>query len=146
MQGPLLILLAFCMGVMLAVYLPVNSMAAQHLGSPITANMLFFFVAFFTSIFILFVFGDYQMLWNLKTMPFYMFLPGMVGALMILGTTFLIPKIGARNLFIMLITGQIMMGIAISHFGALTSPKDPVTLKKMIGVVIMLIGSVLATF
>ena len=95
--------------------------------------------------FILFIFGDYQTLSNLKTMPFYLFLPGFVGALMILGTTFLIPKIGARKLFIMLISGQIMMAIIISHFGALASPKDPVTLKKMIGVVIMLVGSVLAT-
>jgi transporter family-2 protein len=146
MQGFLLILLAFFMGLMLAVYLPVNSMAAHHLGSPMTANILFFFAAFLSSIFILFVFGDYQTLWNLKTMPFYMFLPGFVGALMVLGTTFLIPKIGARKLFIMLISGQIMMGIIMSHFGALASPKDPVTLKKMIGVVIMLIGSVLATF
>jgi transporter family-2 protein len=134
------------MGVMLAVYLPVNSMAAHHLGSPITANILFFFVAFFSSIFILLVFGNYETLSNLKTLPFYMFLPGFVGALMILGTTFLIPKIGARKLFIMLISGQIMMGIIMSHFGALASPKDPVTLKKMIGVVIMLVGSVLATF
>ena len=146
MQGLLLILLAFFMGIMLAIYLPVNSMAAQHLGSPMTASILFFFVAFLSSIFILFVFGNYQTLWNLKTMPFYMFLPGFVGALMVLGTTFLIPKIGVRKLFIMLISGQIMMAIIISHFGALTSPKDPVTLKKMIGVVIMLTGSVLATF
>ena len=146
MQGLILILLTFCMGVILSVYLPLNSVAAQHLGSPITANIPFFFVAFFSSIIILLVFGDYKTLSNLKTMPYYLFLPGLVGAFIVLGSTFLIPKIGARKFFIMIISGQIMMGIVISHFGVLASPKDPVTLKKMIGVVIMLIGSVLATF
>jgi transporter family-2 protein len=63
-----------------------------------------------------------------------------------LGTTILIPHIGARKFFILLIAGQVLMAIVVSHFGLLESPKDPVNMKKMIGAVLVLSGALFSTY
>lgn len=139
-----MLLLAFTMGAMLAVYLPMNSMISHYVGSPITTNVIFFLIALVTSLVVLALFGDFRTLYSLNKVPSYLFLTGVVSAFMILGTTFLIPKIGARRMFILIVSGQIMMAMLVSHFGALGSPKDPVTLKKMVGALLLVMGAVLS--
>jgi len=37
------------------------------------------------------------------------------------------------------------MGIIISHFGILESPKDAVTLKKMLGALLIVVGALIST-
>jgi transporter family-2 protein len=138
--------LTFFMGIMLAVYLPANSVVARHLGSPITALIPFFFMALATTIVILLIFGDYRTFFRVKNLPFYLFLPGFAAAFMVLGTTFLIPKIGARNYFILGIAGQILTSMFLSHFSLLASPHDPITIKKIAGALLLLSGAVLSTF
>ena len=64
---------------------------------------------------------------------------------MILGTTFLIPHLGARKFFILLISGQIIMAIVVRHFGILESPKDPISMKKVIGASIVVMGAFIST-
>ncbi|MDB9822842.1 DMT family transporter [Deltaproteobacteria bacterium] len=142
----LLISLTFLMGIMIAMYLPMNSSVARYLGSSITASIPFFFMATVTTIALLFIFGDYKMVLKIKNLPGYLFLPGFLAAFMVLWTTFLIPKIGARNFFILIIAGQILMSMFLSHFGLLESPQDPITLKKLLGALLVLAGASLSTF
>jgi transporter family-2 protein len=121
-----------------------NSTVSKYLGSPITANISFFVVAFIVSILIFAFFGDYKTLFKLKEVPPHLFLTGAGAACMILGTTFLIPKIGARKFFILVVAGQILMAMAISHFGILGSPKDTISLKKIMGAILLLLGAVIS--
>ena len=144
MQTSLYILLALLMGIMLAIYLPMNSSVARHLGSPIAASIPFFLIALITSIFLLFLFGDYGTILNIKNVPSHLFLSGFMAAFMLLSTTFLFPKIGARKYFILVLTGQLVMAIFLSHFGLLESPKDPITIKKLLGASLMFVGAVLS--
>ena len=99
-----------------------------------------------TVILILLISGRFHTINYLNNVPAYLYLAGFVSAFVVLGTTFLIPHIGARKFFILLITGQILMAIIISHFGVLESPKDPITMKKMIGAVLVLAGAVFSTY
>lgn len=133
------------MGIMLSVYLPMNSSVARHLGSPIAASIPFFLIALITSVLLLFLFGDHGTILNIRKAPSYLFFAGFMAAFMILGTTFVLPKIGARQLFIVLLAGQIIMAMILSHFALLESPKDPLTIKKLIGASLMFVGALLST-
>ena len=146
MQTTFYIALAFSMGLIMSVYLPMNSSVARYLGSSITANVTFFLVALLTSIFIFFITGQFHTISHLKDVPVFLYLTGFVSAFVVLGTTFLIPHIGARKFFILLVTGQILMAIVISHFGLLESPKDPISIKKVIGAVLVLAGAIFSTY
>jgi bacterial/archaeal transporter family-2 protein len=138
------LIIAFLMGAILSTYLPMNSSASRYLGSSIAASFSFFIVATATSLLILLFSGQYQCLTKLKTVPVYLHIAGIISAFFIVGTTFLVPKIGARTFFILLVSGQILMAIAISHFGLLESPQDPVTIKKMAGALLVIAGAVLS--
>ena len=142
MQTIFYIILAFIMGIIISIYLPINSSVSKYLGSPITANISFFMVAFIISVLIFAFFGDYKTIFKFKDVPPYLYLTGAGAACMILGTTFLIPKIGTRKFFILVIAGQILTAIVISHFGVLGSPKDTISSKKIIGAILLLIGAV----
>ena len=145
MQTSLYIGLAFLMGIMMSIYLPMNSSVSRHLGSSITANVTFFVVALVTSLFLFIAFGKVETVYKLKAVPIWLYLTGFISAFIVLGTTFLIPHIGARRFFILLIAGQILMAMAVSHFGLLESPKDPINLTKIIGATFVFVGVILST-
>jgi transporter family-2 protein len=46
---------------------------------------------------------------------------------------------------ITLLAGQVMGGLIMSHFGWLGSPVQPITLTRLLGVLVMIGGVVLAT-
>ena len=145
MQTSLNILMAVLMGVMLAVYLPMNSVVARYLNSTIAASIPFFLIALITSILLLFLSGGSATILNIKSVPPYFFLAGFISAFMIVGTTFLIPRLGARQLFIVVLAGQLIMAMVLSHFGFLESPKDPITMKKLLGASLLFVRGVLST-
>ena len=145
MQTPLYILLAVLMGIMLAVYLPMNSVVARHMNSPIAASIPFFLMALVTSIVLLFLSGGFATILNIKNVPPYFFLSGFISAFMIIGATFLIPRLGARQFFIVVLAGQLIMAMVLSHFGFLESPKDPITMKKLLGASLLFVGAVIST-
>jgi len=146
MQTTIYIVLAFAMGLIMSIYLPMNSSVAKYLGSTITANVTFFFVALLTSVLTLLLSGKFTAINHLKDVPAFLYLTGVISAFVVLGTTFLIPQIGARKFFILLITGQILMAIVVSHFGLLESPKDPINMKKMIGAILVLTGAIFSSY
>ncbi len=145
MQAGLYTLLALCIGAVISIYFPMNSAVSRYIGSPLTANISFFLVALATSILLFAVWGEVETLGNVRQVPSYLFLTGFISAFIVLGTTFLIPKLGARQFFILTIAGQIIMAMVVSHFGVLESPKDPVTLKKIVGAVLLFSGAMVST-
>ena len=146
MQTTLYLVLAFAMGLIMSIYLPMNSSVAKYIGSSITANVIFFIVALLTSALIFLLSGQFDTIRHLKDVPAFLYSAGFVSAFVVLGTTFLVPHIGARKFFILLITGQILMAIVVSHFGILESPKDPINMQKMIGAVLVLSGAIFSTY
>jgi transporter family-2 protein len=141
MQNIMTITLAVSMGIIMSIYLPMNSSVSKYLGSSITANVTFFTVALFTSIGIFFIFGEFHSLYHIKEVPIYLYLTGFISAFIVLGTTFLIPYLGARKFFILVVAGQILMAVLVSHFGILESPKEAVTIKKIIGAFLVIVGA-----
>ena len=70
---------------------------------------------------------------------------GAMGATLVFGIAWLIPQIGAGPMTIMLLFGQIVSAMTLSHFGWLGSPVQPVSMTNIIGALIMVGGIVLAT-
>jgi bacterial/archaeal transporter family-2 protein len=144
MQTLLFIGAAFVMGMIMSIYLPMNSSVSRYLGSSIAANVTFFLVAFITSLLILFFSGDTGAVYRFRQVPVYLYLTGFISAFIVLGTTFLIPYLGARKFFILLIAGQVGMAIVVSHFGILESPPDPISARKLAGAVLVIAGAMIS--
>ena len=68
-----------------------------------------------------------------------------MGATLVFGIAWIIPQIGASNMTLMLLAGQILSAMTLSHFGLLGFPVQPVSLMNIIGALVMLGGIFLAT-
>ncbi len=84
MQTTLYIVLAFAMGLIMSIYLPMNSSVTKYVGSSIAANVIFFIVALLTSTLIFLLSGRWDTINHLKDVPAFLYLAGFVSAFVVL--------------------------------------------------------------
>lgn len=140
-------LLALGMGAAISIYLPMISQSARILGAPVLGNVPFFAVAFLSSVVLVFVTGHkLPTMAKLAEVPAWLFIAGVVSALMIFGSSYLVPRIGTGALFVLLVAGQIIIGAVINHYGLLGVPEQSISTVKLSGTVLVLAGAVLVSF
>ncbi|MCB2137550.1 MAG: DMT family transporter [Rhodobacteraceae bacterium] len=140
-------ILAMAMGAAISIYLPMIAQSARILGAPILGNVPFFGIAFATSI--LLALGSGHRLpgpAKLAEVPAWLFLAGIVSALMIVGSSYLVPRIGTGALFVLLVAGQIIIGAVINQYGLLGVPAQAISAPKLAGTLLVLAGAVLVSF
>lgn len=83
-------------------------------------------------------FGDLPRLSN-----WYLYLGGVLGVVILAAPIFLIPKIGTAPTLTGLVLGQLLLAVAIDHFGLFGIPKLTINLAKAIGIMFVGIGAYL---
>jgi len=76
--------------------------------------------------------------------PSWLWLGGLFGAIALTGNVVLFQEIGSLQTTVLPIMGQIIMSVVIDQFGLFQSPINPLTLAKIIGLTIIIIGVVLS--
>jgi transporter family-2 protein len=72
--------------------------------------------------------------------PWYAWTGGLLGAVYVVGAIFLIPRIGAAAVVALLIVGQMLMSLALDHFGLLGVPVHEANLPRLGGALLLLSG------
>jgi transporter family-2 protein len=75
--------------------------------------------------------------------PPWLWLAGLMGAIVVTTITFAAPRIGTFATIGLLIAGQLAMGVAIDALGLFGLNRIPVTSGRVIGLVLLAVGSVL---
>jgi len=133
--------LAFLLGAMISIYQPMNGSVSRATGSPLLANVIFYFIGCMTSVVMLLASGGLRFVPKLRTVPPLLYTAGIMSALMVLGTIILLPRLGARRLFILQVSGQVLLAMVVAHFGLLGLPQDPLNARKLAGAAIVLVGA-----
>ena len=142
-----LYLLAVLMGAVMSIYIPMISQSARIMGAAVMGNVPFFFIAFVTSVVVALISGVRgDSFAKIAQVPPWLFLAGVMSAGIIVGATFLVPRIGTGALFVLLVTGQILAGMLINHLGLLGVPEQPITATIGIGALLVIGGAALVTF
>ncbi|MCW5978344.1 MAG: DMT family transporter [Bryobacteraceae bacterium] len=145
MRAPLYILTVL-LGVVLAVHLAMNGKVGASIANPRVANAVFWFIGALTAVVIGLTGWRQGALAPIAKVHPLLLTAGALGACLVFAIAWLIPRIGAGPVMISLLAGQILGGLVMSHFGWLGSPVQPVTMMKLLGVLVMIVGVVLATF
>ena len=138
-------LLTVFLGVVLAVHLAMNGKVGSALQNARVGNALFWCIGAVGALVI--GLGGWRSgaLEPLKQVHPILLTAGILGACLVFAIAWLIPRVGAGNVMIMLLAGQVIGGLVMSHFGWLGSPVQPITVVKVVGVLVMIGGVVLAT-
>jgi transporter family-2 protein len=134
------------LGVILAVHLAMNGKVGSVLNNPRVGNALFWCIGALTAVVIGLTGWRSGALQPLQQVNPLLLTAGVLGACLVFAIAWLIPLVGAGPVMITLLAGQVLGGLIMSHFGWLGSPVQPVTLVKIIGVLVMLGGVSLVTF
>ncbi|MCB1339145.1 MAG: DMT family transporter [Maritimibacter sp.] len=142
-----LIFLGLFMGAVMSIYIPMISQTARLMGSGPLANVPFFFIAFVTSLVVAFATGnraaEFGKIFNLPLLPL---TAGIMSAGMIIGTSFLIPRVGIGTFFVLAVSGQVIAGMIFGQLGLFGAPQTTITLAKLAGVAFVIGGVWLTTF
>lgn len=137
---------ALGLGVGFGLYLTLNSLTAREVGSPFLANVAFFAFGLATAALLALAAGNrFADLARFRDVQWWMYLSGIMSGLMILGSAFLIPRIGPGAFFVLFVAGQVVTGSVIGHFGWFRSAPDTATLRTFIGLGLVILGAWLVT-
>ena len=75
--------------------------------------------------------------------PWWVWTGGVLGALFIVATAFLVPILGTGTVVIVGIFGQLSCSLAIDKYGLLGAQKRPVTLMQIMGLMLLLAGVII---
>jgi bacterial/archaeal transporter family-2 protein len=134
------------LGVILAVHLAMNGKVGSVLNNARVGNALFWCIGAVTALVIGLTGWRDGVFGPLKDVHPALLTAGALGASLVFAIAWLIPQVGAGPLMIVLLAGQIIGGLLLSHYGWLGSPVDRITLTKLAGVALMVTGAVLATW
>jgi bacterial/archaeal transporter family-2 protein len=140
-----LYILTILLGVVLAVHLAMNGKVGSVLQNARVGNALFWCIGALGAMAIGLSGWRSGVLEPLKQVHPVLLTAGVLGACLVFAIAWLIPKVGAGSVMITLLAGQVIGGLIMSHYGWLGSPVQPITIAKVVGVLVMIGGVVLAT-
>ena len=122
----------------------VNSQLGKLLGHPLQAAL----ISFVTGALAMFlaclltgnIFPSYE---KLASIPWYLFLGGILGSTLVLAAIYFAPILGATVLIASIITGQLILSIIVDHFGWLGFPVHPISSGRIVGIICLFAGVVL---
>jgi transporter family-2 protein len=143
MNTPLYLLSVF-LGVVLTVHLAMNGAVGAALNNARVGNALFWVIGAVTAVIIGFTGWQTGALAGLKSVNPIMLTAGMMGASLVFGIAAVIPQIGAGHFTVMLLLGQLVSALVLSHFGWL-GPQHSISATSAGGAVLLFLGAYLCT-
>ncbi len=145
MNNTILLLLSFAVGVMVVIQGGINSRLGILLNNSLLATSTALTMgASFTMIAVLITVRQFPSMPEIKEVPVYMWISG--GLLSFMAVTlfyYLIPRLGISTAVTFGLAGQIIFAAVAGHFGWFNMPLEPITVKKIIGLFVMITGVIL---
>jgi transporter family-2 protein len=137
------IIIGFIIGLLVPVQTSVNTRLRGVVGSPFLASQISFSIgSLFLLILVLLVDGNLAGLTAVADEPFWIWAGGILGVIFLTGNIWLFPRLGGVQTVIMPIFDQVITGLLIDHFGLFEANITTLSLRRIIGAALVLLGVV----
>ena len=146
MDASLIVIIVVAIGGTLAgMQIPINSLLSSRIGSLEGAFVVHLVGTVFAGAgLLLFSVGAASSSGGLgawRNAPWYAFLGGIFGVLLVTALNFATPKLGVSATIVIFLVAQLIVGAIIGHFGWLESPVKTIDLAKLIGFALLIAGA-----
>lgn len=117
-----------------------NAALGKLIGSPTTAAVVLFAIAFAASALVMVVFPGFDALSKVAQAPKHLLLAGVLIAFYVLSITHVAPHFGVGNAVFFVLLGQLISAAAIDHFGLFGAQVTPLTWIRAGGIAVMAAG------
>jgi transporter family-2 protein len=137
--------LAVIVGALIPVQAATNAAMSRVLGSVAITSLVLFAIGFVVvAAWAIVIRVPLPSLESLRHMPPYGYCSGFIVASYVISITFLAPRLGVGNAIRLVVSGQIVAAVIIDHVGLFGAVVQRLTMGRAIGVVLMIIGVILA--
>ncbi len=141
MNNLTLTLIMFCGGVAIAVQPSINARLAQRIGA-YESSMISFAVGTLALMAVVMLAGRGN-LRELTTASWWELTGGLLGAFFVTLTIICVPRLGTAVVMASIITGQLVSGALMDHFGLFGMRQMPLTPMRLAGMVLLAAGAAL---
>ena len=139
-----LLMLGLAGGVALASQAGINAQLRQYVHSPYQAAFFSFLVGtLILGVVMLMQTGARPQLQELTAVPYWLWIGGLLGAFGVSVAIILAPRLGAVNLTIVIVCGQLLAALVLDHFGWLGFEKHAINWQRISGIILVIAGLVL---
>lgn len=131
-------------GIAMAVQSGINAQLRSAINHPILAA----FISFATGTILLAV----LLIFSKQTLPsfatmsdisWYKYIGGSLGVFIVSVAILSVQQIGAANMFVLIVSGQLITAVIMDQLGVLGLQQSPITIQKIIGIVLLIAGAYL---
>ena len=134
----LIILIGLAGGIAVGLQSPLASMMSQRIGTLESIFIVHIGGAIVVLIPLLFYGGGKLGQW--RTVPWYALFAGVFGLVVIGAVSYMIPRIGVAGSIITVVSGQLLVGSILDHFGWLGAAERPLDPARVLGLIVVLVG------
>ena len=132
--------LTACVGGLIAMQAPINSMLGKAVGSFQAAFVSFVIGTVLLCAIAAVAKGGLGQIGEARSLPWYYLTGGLLGAAYVTTVLVTVRDLGAGGVTAATIAGQLSASVVIDQLGILGLPKDPVTVGKVVGIVLLAAG------
>jgi transporter family-2 protein len=137
-------LLPLLAGIAMSIQSGINGQLRSALQHPILAAFLSFLGGIIAlGVLLLFSKQAFPTLQQFSDISFYKYTGGLLGAFVVTATILSIAKIGAADMFVLIIAGQLFTAVIMDHYGVLGVTQNPLTIQKLVGISLVVAGAYL---
>jgi bacterial/archaeal transporter family-2 protein len=127
---------ALLAGAMLPIQFGINAQLAEWVGGSVRAAFVSFVVGA-TALLVAVLVTARGWPDRAGDAPWWVWTGGLLGAFYVLGSIVTAPKLGAATLVALILAGQALASLAVDHFGWVGFEEQPITLLKVVGVLLL---------
>ena len=129
-------------GIAITIQSGVNSQLRTAIQHPLMAAFISFVVGTIAlALLLLFSKDSIPELSQYSTINWYKYTGGLLGAFVVTVTLISVAQIGAGNMFVLIVAGQLITAVLMDHFGILGLKRDPVSVQKLCGICLLVAGA-----
>jgi transporter family-2 protein len=142
----IMVLLTVLVGCLVALQGAINAQLGKELTHPLQAAFISFLAGTLVlALALAFSKFGYPTAGQLTSVHPKLLIGGVFGAIFVTSTILFIPKIGVANVLIAAVTGQMFLSLILDHFGLFGLDKQPASLARISGVLLVIVGLALVT-
>jgi len=134
----IIIIIGLVGGIAVGLQSPLASLLGQKLGILESAFIVHMGGAIVALIPLLFLGGGKLSQW--RNVPLYSLFAGALGLIVVAAFSYMIPRIGVASSVITIVTGQIIVGSVLDHFGMLGASVRVFDPTRLLGIAVMMVG------
>jgi transporter family-2 protein len=125
----------------------INARLGQSLGHPVFGAVTNFLVGLIAIGLIGLLFARHFAGWErAAATPVWAYLGGLLGVTFVFMSLLAVPKLGAANLLVASVAGQIVAALLIDRFGLVGLPVREITPQRLVGIALVVLGLGLVTY